>query len=234
MPEEHCFGSLQVCRLRAARLDANGSPLTGTYGYVSDALVEATVDLEIEEGDKLTQKNGCGNICQTFRDCDRITGASLELKLCHLDAELISFLTGSTVIRDLSGTGQGDAIGMEFPASDDDCPNGVSLELWTKAWDNTQQATPPFLGGGTIAYFHFVFPRTKFQMGQMKFENDFMEIPVSGFANENSRITANGPFDDWPADIAARGGFTNVGGFFLDDTIPTASCGAISVPSAAS
>lgn len=235
MPEEHCFGSLQVCRLRVAKLDANGSPSTGAAtGYVSNALVQATVDLEIEEGDQFTLKNGCGEICQTFRDCDRLIGASIEMDLCHLDAELIAFMTGSSIIRDLGGTGDGDTIGMELASSDDACPNGVSLELWTKAWDSNVQATPPFLGGSTLAYFHFVFPRTKWQVGQLTFENDFMRVPVRGFAEENPRITANGPFDDWPADIAARGGITNIGGFFLDSTIPTASCGAIEVPSAAS
>lgn len=235
MPEPHCFGSLQVCRMRIAKLNASGSPLTGALnGYVTNALIEATVDLEIEEGDQFTLKNGCGEICQTFRDCDRLVGASIEMDLCHLDAELVAFMTGSSVIRDLGGAGSGNAIGMEFAGTDDACADGVSLEMWTKAWDNTVQATPPFAGGNTNVYFHFVFPRTKFHVGQLTFENDFMRVPVAGFAEENPRITSNGPFDDWPADIAARGGITNIGGFFLDSTIPTAACGAISVSSAAS
>ena len=235
MPEPHCYASLQVCALRVAALDANGSPDNGAAnGYVSDALIEATVSLELEEGDDFTVKNGCGAICQQFRDCDRLKSLSFELQLCHLDAELISLMTGASLITDLSGGGAGDAIGLEFPGIDDACPNGVSLELWSKAWDQSSQATPPFAGGGTNVYFHFVFPRTKWTIGELKFENDFMRVPITGIGEENPRITSNGPFDDWNVDVAARGGITNMGGWFLDTTLPTAECGFITVPSAAS
>lgn len=234
MPEEHCFGSLQTLAVRVAKLDANGSPDTGTNGYVTDAIIDGTIGAEIEEGDEFTQKNAQGAICQTFKDCDRFKRANVELNLCHLDAELLEMLVGGSVIRDLAGPGVGDAIGYEVPSASGECPNGVCLELWTKAWDGSSQATPTFAGGTTIVYFHFVLPKVKFQIGDLNFENDFMTIPVTGFGDENPRITANGPFDDWPADVASRGGITGALGFFLDTTLPTVTCGAIDVPSAAS
>lgn len=233
--EPHCFGSLQVCRIRVAKLTAGGAPLTGaTNGYVSSALVQMTLGVELSEGADLEVKNGCGEICQTFKDCDKIKRLNLGLQLCQLDSILISYMTSGTNIVDLGGTGVGNSIGFEFPGTTDACPNGVSLEVWTKAWDSSQQATPPFLGGSTAAYFHWVFPRTKWQIGDLTFEDDFMAVQLDGFAEENDNLTANGPFDDWPADITARGGFTNVGGWFMDSSIPTASCAAVSVASAAS
>lgn len=235
MPGEHCFGSLQVCAVRVAKLDANGSPLTGSgNGLVTDALIDATIDPDVETGTSSRIKNACGNICATFKGCDTLLGVNLSMNLCELDAQLLSFLVGGDTILDLGGAGAGDVIGMELPGVSDACPNGVSLEMWSKAWDSDQQATPPFLGGTTAAYFHWVFPRTKWQIGSLNFEEDFMTVAVNGYGEANANITTNGPFDDWPTDVAARGGITNCGGFFLQGSIPTASCDAISVSSAAS
>jgi hypothetical protein len=79
-----------------------------------------------------------------------------------------------------------------------------------------------------------VFPKVTFQIGQNTLEDAFASIVVNGYSSENSNITANGPFNDWPTDIAAAGGVTSSMGFFLDTAIPTASCEAIAVTSAAS
>jgi len=234
MAEPHCFGSLQVCALRVAKLNAAGSPVTGaSNGYVSDALVMAKVTTEIEEGDEFTLKNGCGSICQTFKDCDRVKRVTVEMELCQLDSELLSLITNGSNITKISS---GDSIGYELPEANDVCSNGVSLELWTKAWDGSAQATPVSVGAGglTPAYWHWVMPSVKFQIGDLTLENEILKVPVKGFGNANPRITANGPFDDWPSDIVARGGITSSAGWFLDSVIPTATCGFINVPSAAS
>lgn len=231
--DDWCYGSIQVCAMRVTKLNASGGPLVGSgNGLVTAALVDATLSPEIEEGVNIRLKNACGNICQTFRDCDKMVNASITLNLCQLDAQLIQFLIGGSTFLDLAGDGAGDIIGYQFPATDDSCPNGVSLELWSKAWNGSQQASPAFLDAP--AYFHWVFPRTKWQIGDLNFENDFMRVQVNGYAEENDSLTANGPYDDWPADIAAAGGFTNIGGWFLDDEIPTAACEAVTVPGVAS
>lgn len=235
MPEPHCFGSLQTVAVRVAALDANGSPSPGaSKGYVTDAVIEATVGVEVEEGDEFTLKNGWGGICATYKDCDRVKRVTVEMTLCQLDGELLSLLVGGSNIADLGGAGVGNSIGYELGDIDDACANGVCLEIWTKAWDGTSQATPAFAGGNTVVYHHFVMPKVKFQLGDLKFENDFMQVPVKGFGDSNPRITANGPYDDWSADIVARGGITNSLGWFMDATLPVAACGFKTVSSAAS
>lgn len=235
MAEPACFGSLQTVAVRVATLTVAGGPNTGAlHGYVTDAVIDTKIDVEIEEGDEFVLKNAQGAICQTYKDCDRFKRVTIEMNLCQLDAELIQLLCGGSVMRDLAGTGLGNAIGYEVPHVTDACQNGVCLELWTKAWDTSVQATPPYAGGNVAAYFHFVFPRAKFSLGSLNLENDFMTIPVKGFGDENPQITSNGPFDDWPADVSARGGVTGAMGFFLDTTKPTPACGAITVSSAAS
>jgi len=227
MPTPHCFGSLQVCALRAAKLDASGVPEAGaSNGYITDSLIQAGISLELETGDDFTLKNGCGAICQTFRDCDRIKRASVDLELCQLDSELISLLLDSGTL--FTDTLSGDAIGFALPGSTVDCPDGVALELWTKAWDGSAQAEAPFLLAPT--YFRFVFPKVRFQMGDLTLENDIMRIPLVGIADENPNMPSDGPFDDWNADVDSAGGITTVGGWFMDDTLPTATCGFIAVP----
>lgn len=235
MAGKHCFGSLQVCRIRTAKLTSAGAPDTGAQkGYVSDAIVDLGIDIEVEAGDDLTLKNGCGTICQSFKTCDSIKGVNLDVTLCQLDSELIAQMAGGSIMRDTGGAGSGDVIGYEFPGSTDGCPNGVSFEVWSKAWDGNQQATPDFLGGSTVAYFHFVFPRVKWTIASNTLENDIMQVKLTGFADENSHLTVNGPYNDWPSDVAARGGIQKAGGWFLDSTIPAATCGSITVTSAAS
>lgn len=230
MGEPHCYTPLQLCATRVALLDTAGSPDNGaSNGYITDAVIKADFSPEIEEGDEFTLKNGCGNICATFKDNDRLKRVTIDLELCHLDAELISLLVGGTLIQ--SG---GDTIGYMFPGVDDNPPPGVCFEAYQKAWDNSAQGTPPFLGGNTAGWIHWVFPKVKFQISDWTEENEFTVFTLTGFAEENPRITQNGPYDDWDPAVVAMGGITNMGGWFLDDTLPTAQCGFVSVTSAAS
>jgi len=230
MPNPSCFGSLQVCAMRVALLDETGAPLPGANnGYVSDAVVTIDVGVELSEGDDFELKNGCGNICQTFKDCDRIKRLNLSLELCQLDYELVQMLVGGTLFTD-SGSGiLGTPLGWEFPASTDPCEDGVSFEFWTKAWDGAEQAAPgaPLSG---IAYHHWVATRAKFQLADNTVENDILTFALEGFGEENDALPADGPFGDWPAWVSINGGFTTTGGIFLDDSIPTAACGSIEVP----
>ncbi len=231
MPDDHCYGSLQVCRLRVAQLTDAGAPDAGAAnGYFSDALIKADLDLQVEEGTEHLLKNGCGDICQRFVDCDKVKGVTVMLELCQLDNELIGLLTGWQVFTD---TATGDAIGVSAAGLADDCPAGVSLEMWTLAHDGAAQATPPSLAGA-VAYWHFVIPKYRPQPAAFTLEDGFLSFPVKGPGEENPNITADGPFDDWDADIAGAGGITTSIGWFLDPVIPASSCGYINVPSAAS
>lgn len=229
---EPCFGSLQAVRLRVAKLNAAGAPLTGAgNAYVTKGLIQVQVNLEIEQGVKLTLKNGGDEVCQTYRGCDRILSATLGLELCQLEYELIAMLGGLPAIREIGGAQL--AIGFKYPGSEDACPNGVSFEIWTKAWDNSRQATPAFMANA-LAYHHWVFTRSTWLPGQATVQDDFLHFPMSGTGVENDGLTINGPFNDWPAEVVAAGGFDTVGGVFLDSVIPAASCAAVAVTSAAS
>jgi len=230
MADPHCYTPLQVCGLRVAQLDPAGVPDVGAVnGYSTDALITAGIALTFADGDAFEIKNGCGSICADFEDCDRLKRAEITLELCSLDSELLSLLVGSsTLFTELT-----DSIGWEAPPITAPCSDGVSLELWAKAWNVDQQALPAYLGGATPGYFRFFFPKVVFRPGDITLENEFARTPVVGKASANSSMIATGPYDDFPVGVSGAGGITNLYGWFLDGEPPASVCGFIPVPAPA-
>jgi hypothetical protein len=223
-----CVASVDLCAVRVASLTEAGAPDTGAdNGYVTDAAIKLDVTVELETGDELVQKNGCGAICAVLREPDLIKGISLGTDLCQLDAELLALLTGSDTF-----TSGGNAIGSQFPAIGA-TPPPVCFEGWSKAWESGQQAVAPFTDPDPT-YIHWVFPYTRWVQGALVVEHALQVVPVTGKGQENESITVNGPFDDWPTAIADQGGVTRIGGWFYDAAIPTVACNTIEVTSAAS
>lgn len=230
MSDPTCYGSLQVCALRVAVLGSNGAPTPGpSNGYVSEALITFDVGVEQSKDIDLEKENGCGAICQTYFKNGTIKRATLGAALCELDLQLASMLVGGS----LYATDTDIPVGWQLPFVNEAASNGVCLELWTRAWDSSEQATPAALSN-QAAWWHWVFPRARFTLDNMKLEADFLEFAVKGNGQENSNMSHLGPFQDWPSYVADGGGVTAVGAIFLDDTIPTAECGFIEVPAQAS
>lgn len=219
--EPSCFGSLQTCAARVAALNANGTPQAGLHGYATTSIMSASPGVDIEEGDDKTQKNGCGQVCQTFRGCDVIKRATIDLAMCQLDLQFAFLAVGGTLFMSLDV--EPVALGYQVPKIDDPCPDGVCLEVWTKAWDGDEQATPESLSNA-VAYWHWVFPRTRLQLSDQDLNDDFLEFSLEGFSDANSNMAASGPFGDWPDYIEDAGGITSSWGVFLDTVIPTQTC----------
>lgn len=223
-----CVGTVQVCAERFAALTSTGAPLTGLHGYQTNILTEATITPEVEEGEEDKVKNACGNICQVFEECDRLAGVTIEINVCSFEPDLINLLIGGRTF-----TSGGITQGFELPGPTDGCQNGTSYEAWQLAWDNDTQKT----NGASLLYVHWIFPRVLWQISDFKQEAKFTIYKFTGKAKVNPKITANGPFDDWPttSGIVAAGGMTGLGGaIFNDATIPVATCGLVNVPSSAS
>jgi len=203
-----CLASVQACALRVGRLQSNGRTAAGVAGqYTTGQFTTVSVSAEVEEGDEINVKNACGGLCVSFKDCDRLKRLSLELELCVPDPELHEILIGGTVLT------SGAATGYAYPQLNAaGCPNGVSLEIWTKHVDS---------GGaqdGQYPYLRWVFPRTYLQVGDKNFENDAMASGFSGFAVENPNWF-DGPQNDWP--VASN----RVAQWLPVATLPPVSCG---------
>lgn len=225
MPNEQCFASLNLEAIRVSKIGSGGAPVVGaTSALVTDAAVRLQVAVTLEAGTSFSQKNGAGRVCAALTQPDTIKALALSMDLCQLDMELLNLLTGATLFTDTGHT-----IGFQYPLANAAENPGVCLEAWTAAWDGTGAAVPTFTTPDA-AFFHWVFPRVKWTMGQMTLENALMVVPVTGIASENHSITANGPFNDWPTAVATAGGVVAVGGAFFDDTLPTVACGRSAVP----
>lgn len=212
---DHCFGSLQVCRLRVARLTAAGFMDPGVDSlYVTDQLIRLRYQLVLKEGANFRQENGCGVNCLTFQGDDEIESVTLGLDLCVLDAELIEMLTGATLVQV-----EGQTRGFVIPQPGSGLSQRVSIEAWTKAWDGDEQASPDW-AGGNVLHHRFVFPSTSWVLGDGTLENNPLAVPVTGRGRSNSN------FGDGPANDLPMGVYTSPMGHWIDDEeLPDAECG---------
>lgn len=229
MASDHRFGSINLCGMRITRLTSGGAPVPGAgNGYISTAPIKLDNTINTEKGDSATLKNGCGQICQTYTNPDTIDSITLGLDLCQNDPEILEMMTGGLLIP---GSG-GHPRGVKAPRVGAS-PNPVCLEVWTQSWDGSVQATSPLVAAPT--FMHYVFPSVKWTLGNTSIAAGILTIPLTGTGAENPHITANGPYDDWPTDVAAVGGIDTLYGWFYDaGPPPVGSDGYISVTSAAS
>lgn len=224
-----CVTPIDLCAIRATKLTEAGAPLTGaSNGYLSIAPISLQVTTETEAGDDLTLKNGCGSLIASKQSPDTFKGITLALVLSQMDSYLLNILTGATLF-----TSGGNAIGLKAPAIGS-TPPPVCLEAWTKPYVDDNQTTSTFTSPN-VSWMHWVFPFTRWVLGDFTMENDFMQVPVNGIGASNTQITVNGPYNDWPSAVAAQGGVTTPYGWFYDTVFPNAeTCDFVTVTSLAS
>lgn len=225
------YQSLRVQRIRVAKLNSTTfAPLVGTTnGYVQDCQIQLQLSMNVTTGDSFEQKDGNGDICATYTAADRLKSVAVSMDLCSADPILRSFLTGGTLMDDPTHSFL--PVGYQAPSTSGTLTNRVCLEAWTTAWDGSSVASSTS-AGASAPYWHWVFPNCSFVEDTTTLNNGFATFPVKGVSVENSAITANGPFNDWPIWTADGGGVTRCYGYFIDGTtLPTVTDARISVPS---
>lgn len=207
---EDCAGSLQVCAMRLARLDTDGTPLVGADNLlVTNDFSTVNYAFEMSEGEDFEQKNACGDISVAFKEQDRIKRMTLGATFTKKQPEVHQFLFGGTLIEDA-----GDVIGYIPPGTGENPnPNGVSVEVWTKAIVDGAQAAE-------LPWWWFVFPRTKWVPGDAALGNEVHQSPFTGFTEQNSNW-GDGPANDWTYDDPTHFAFVR------SDDIPTPTCGLL-------
>lgn len=219
----YCFGSAQVCAIRAARLDSSCMPEPGaTNGIASSAIVRVASSPEYSPGEDFEMKNGCGQICVSMKNCDQLKRMNLQIELCTRDPALVELLSGATLITDGS-----DIIGYSRRGIGAACPSPVALEIWTKAMtiNNTCQS-----GSGYAAaqWWRIIWPKATFTLGDVSFANEVATLTLTGFAENNPNLD-DGPFNDIPAGITLD--TSSPEHLFLDLVgPPTTACGYTTVP----
>lgn len=230
MPMPTCFSARDVCAYRISQLTASGAPRTGAGNGYAGKLIQITATPQVDQGDDTIQRDGCGDICAFIRDCPTFIGMDLELTLCNLDMQAIKLMCDWTSATELPSN---DLFGIKAPALTDGCSLPVCFEWWVKAWDGGVQAEPDSTGN-LPAYFHFVVPFVYFQPSAWDFKKGINLTTLTGKGQENRNITSNGPYDDWPTEIATIDGINTGFGFWLEANLPVTDCATLTVSSSAS
>jgi hypothetical protein len=231
------YGSIKVAVVRAARLDASCTPVSGaTNGAASKAIVRLQAAAENEAGQEYQQKNGSGDILISVKDEDRLKRMNLQLELATRDFELIELLTGATAI---SSGASGGTIGISRRGVGSAAPSPVSLEIWTKVATSAGSCAT----AGSAQWFRNVYPKVVFSMGDSEFGDSVAMVMLTGIAEANPNW-GDGPFNDWPAYTTIPSNAPEA--IVLDDTyadpaqttanggvLPAAGGGYLAVPSQA-
>lgn len=205
-----CTAILQAVAARITALDASGVPTPGASSMtIIDGFTELAVTVEVEAGAEFIVKNAGGGLCVNFKDCDRLKRLALVFDICEFNPYAFSLLTEDAPLD----SGDGRPFGWAVPAiGGETCPEGVSIELWTKRIDSAGALDPDY------PYMWWVLPRTQWQVGNRTFNNGPLSHPFTGFGIENPNWF-DGPSNDWPADSdrALQAVPTT--------TVPTVACG---------
>lgn len=210
MAEPACGGSVQVCAMRVAVLEADGVPLPGALNlYNTDGIAKFEAVPVMTKGADMEVTNGCGAPAIIYKDMDRFKRYDLTLDLIYLDAELEQMLIGGELYN-LAGLN----IGTSGPAvaAYAGSYNGVSMELWSKHIVNGDQ-------DGVYPWVQWVVPRTRWMKANVTLDNNPMPMNYTGYSSANPNYY-NGPLNDWPyaSDTQLM--------WRLTKTIPTPVCGA--------
>jgi hypothetical protein len=212
MANEECAGQAQACLIRAARLNADGSPDEGPGNlYVSSGLISIEWSPDVATGDELEALDGCGNECVFFRAPDRIRKLDLTLTMCAPEPELMEILAGGTV-HALSATTKG--YGIPGTGTVGEGVNDVSLELWQNI----------IRDGSIIGQARYVFARTRnWRRTGSTHQNDILDVTLEGFA-VNAGLWGEGPGNDW-SDLSDEDVTLYDWALEVND-LPVAQCGA--------
>lgn len=209
-----CLSSVYACRLRVTQLHADGTLDPGTANqYTTDALISIGTSPQIEAGQEITLRNGCGDVCVEVTGDDEVKRYNLSLSLCQLDSELLYLMAGGYLL-----TKGGITVGYAERKIGDAKP-AVVVEAWSQA--RTRSAQAIITSGSGLLYWRHVWTHVEWTPGDYTLQNEALVVPLTGKAEENPNMGA-GPAADWPAVI------TSAQARFLDDNIPAATCGLAS------
>jgi len=213
-----CGVSLGVCRTRITKVDGTtGNVIAGSNAYVTDKQLQVTLNPNIDAGNNIAVRNGCGCKIAAFKFPDTFNWWEFEFTDTALEPIMIALMLGASTI-----TNGADVVGLGFPdtLACDQAEPAVAFEFWSKHGVGSGQDT-------TNPWIHWVFPLTIWQLGNNTFADAAAEPVLSGFSRTNANW-GHGPYGDGPPNALdiKNGGFWKTA-----VSPPSAACAAVSVSS---
>ena len=217
MASNICASSILACGMRITLLDDSGNVANQSNNYtVTDALIDLQLSPQISQGPDRELRSGCACIIASAKFPDLLKRFTFQLRVGQLDPSLLGLMLGATVI-----TSGGAAIGFDWPDSGVSCsatpPPKVALEVWSYVWEDDGQ-------NETLPYWHWVWPMTRWTIGQATLSEDFLQLPLTGYSLPNG-LWGHGPYNDDPGTVIGSLGSV----WQTADTPPSATCGYGSV-----
>lgn len=218
-----CIGQHSVCAIRATRLAADCTPMTGASNTVVTAGM-TTVNLtpDVDAGTKYEPKNGCGKILWTDTNPDIIKRYNIDAEFAVFDYELISLLTDASLIMGAAGgPWTGKSVGVGFPGPTTVRSKGVALEIWTKTGSGMGECGP---NTANPQFVRHVLPRCILRPDAHAFADAVAMIKVMGTAEVNPLFNL-GPYGDSQA-LTVDTSLPYYSTY--DVALPTTGCGFVS------
>lgn len=205
-----CASTVEICAVRATRLDADGTPAAAPNNvYIVQDVIQLQFNPNITQGQTRTMAGGCGCDIATKDEDDTFVRFDLELQAGRIEPGLLEMLLGTAVIADST-----DLIGAHFPTklACGEAPTRVALEAWSKRWLPTDEQDPVY------PWIHWLWTATAWTLGQNTLQGDFGPIVLTGKSRANSSW-GTGPYGDQPEAATGHGMF-----WFDAGDLPAATC----------
>lgn len=179
--------------IRVTRLNADGSTAVGpSASFVTRAFISVKITPEYEAGTDITTKLADGTIGIAYKTPNTLKRVNITLGVENPDPELTELISGGTIL----GASQGFAAPLMGEIGS---PNGVSIEVWSKAILNGRPAA-------VNPYWHWLMPYTQMQgSGDKTIAEGVLGTEFTGYGVGNPLFgvgSGNAPTWPWITDRA--------------------------------
>lgn len=173
--------------IRVTRLDGCGDYIAGDNAVaVSKRISTISIDEVTEEGTSIRERNFADEICIDEPGYTEQLGFTVDITLCGVDPNLITFMTGQAPVRNADG----DVVGFDVVSGVDLDTFGFALEIWSKIAGNSCDAS------GNRQHGYTVFPFIKGgRLGGFSFENGAVTFTITGAQTRIGHRWGVGPYD---------------------------------------
>lgn len=173
-------GSINGVVIRVTSLNPDGTKVSGaSASYVTKGFISFTITPEYEAGTDISQKGADGQACVTYKTADTLKRVNLSVALCDPDPEFTFVISGGSLLS-AAGTSKGWAAPL---TGTDPLPNGVAIEVWSRAVKNGGNAS-------TDPYWQWLVPYAVMrQTGDRVIQEGMLATEFSGWGRGNASFT---------------------------------------------